>query len=216
MHMKARTHALLTPLSILVLCFNVVMAVVGAASLALLGRWLLVVGGLGAGVIATFVLMSITSSSAALAAHPRYFEKDRPRSFATTVTIGSVLWLDFTMAAWCLSCFLFVSNVYESELSWAHLLWCYAMATIPCTYLVDYDAKGRFVDIVTRFGALGACVGAAALAGVIASSPHATIGPMLAAVSIPMAMILHSQIAAVFISIQMKQNFDGASVTRSS
>jgi len=147
-------------LTIPIMILNLLAAVVGGIWLAFAGDWSVLLIGLSAILIGHFAISLLLAPSMILVIPMNWALEKNHTTFAILLAIPSVLWTYLILAAWCFIWFrYFLHGVTDGTLV-PRLLWAYAVATGPWTYLASVDARSdpRSPAITTSFFAQIGCV----------------------------------------------------------
>jgi len=176
----------ITILAIPVVVLNFAGGIIGAIWLAVLGRWALIGAGFAALFASTFFL-SIAVLPGALTIAPATSAAEKGK-YATALfwSVLGLLWLHGVMAAWCVGSFLQILGTRHSGSLWPYLLWSYAVATGPWTYMASQEQQwGQ--NSPASMTAFFACLGCVAMMLITLASGFANLTDLVVAFAIPMS-----------------------------
>jgi hypothetical protein len=149
--------ALITAIMIPIAALNLLGGLVGGIWLVLAGEWSLVVAGVVAGLLGLFVI-SLALMPGMLLLGPGAALAERNPIAAAPFLVGANVWTLGVVTVWCVGVFLLIPDrVYAEHLPPA-LLFAYATATGPWSYMASKEAQAdpnTYSMIPTFFAQLG-------------------------------------------------------------
>lgn len=152
--------AIVALLSLPIMVLNLLGALVGGIWLAVSGEWSLVVFGLTAILFGHFVVSILLAPSMILVVPLSWAASRGHVALMAIMAIPSVLWTYLVLAGWCLGCFFFCLQNGDEGTLVPRLLWAYAIATGPWTYLASQESRAdpNTPALTTAFFAQVGCI----------------------------------------------------------
>jgi hypothetical protein len=202
--MAAFLGLLLVPLVIL----NVGSGVIGGIWITILGRWGLVGMGLAATFISTLTMGFVLLPGMASFVTGTYaLDRGKYVLGRVRLILGS-LWTFFTMAIWSVGSFHFVLSERTGSSILPYLLWAFAIATGPWTFIAAKEKldAGAQTPPGSTVDAFGACVGAMSVIAAILLQNQASIFDITIAFCIPVSFVLFLQAFMVLRAAMERSN----------